>query len=110
MKIISRGEALAQGLKRYFTGKPCHAGHVAERRSKDGHCVECSRDRYPANPEEAREAARRWRETNPEKAKVTSNRWRETYPEKFRAYRREYMREYMRQRRAAEKAVQQVTE
>jgi hypothetical protein len=29
--VISRQEALAQGVKRYFTGKPCCRGHVAER-------------------------------------------------------------------------------
>ena len=30
IKIISHAEAKAQGLKRYFTGKPCKHGHVAE--------------------------------------------------------------------------------
>jgi 5-methylcytosine-specific restriction endonuclease McrA len=41
--IISRGDAKAAGLKRYFTGEPCHAGHVAERRVSDCQCIECNR-------------------------------------------------------------------
>ena len=42
MKIISRKEALEQGLKRYFTGKTCKHGHVSERYIK-GSCCECSK-------------------------------------------------------------------
>ena len=40
MEIISRKDAKALGLKRYYTGKPCKYGHVAERYIKEG-CVEC---------------------------------------------------------------------
>jgi 5-methylcytosine-specific restriction endonuclease McrA len=43
MQIISRAEAKASGLKRYFTGKPCKHGHVAERATVNGLCHECSR-------------------------------------------------------------------
>jgi hypothetical protein len=39
--IITRAEAKARGLKRYFTGKPCGSrGHVAERYIS-GACVTC---------------------------------------------------------------------
>ena len=55
MKIISRTEALAAGLKHYFTGKPCRRGHVALRLVSICACVECKlesyRDYYAANPE-----------------------------------------------------------
>jgi hypothetical protein len=44
MDIISREDALAQGLKRYFTGKPCKRGHLAERRVPNQHCCQCSRE------------------------------------------------------------------
>jgi hypothetical protein len=30
LPIISCKEAKARGLKRYFTGKPCKRGHIAE--------------------------------------------------------------------------------
>jgi hypothetical protein len=43
MQIISRAEAKAKGLKRYFTGKPCKHGHVAERQVSNATCVECER-------------------------------------------------------------------
>ena len=66
--IISRDEARALGLKRFFTGKPCKRGHVAERWAcggGGGECVECSlengRKYRAADPERAREKWRKWR-------------------------------------------------
>jgi len=47
---MTRAEAKAAGLTRYFTGRPCRRGHVAER-DIDGNCVECSIQN-----------ARKWRE------------------------------------------------
>jgi len=41
MEIISRKEAKDKGLLRYFTGKPCPHGHIAERYVSVGGCVEC---------------------------------------------------------------------
>ena len=42
MKLISRKQAIEQGLERYFNGKPCKAhGHLAERLTKTGQCTEC---------------------------------------------------------------------
>jgi hypothetical protein len=77
--IVGRAQAKALGLKRYFTGKPCKHGHVAER-FVSGPCLECSREwravnreyfrkRRAANPERARESWRRWRAANLEKAR-----------------------------------------
>jgi hypothetical protein len=44
-EIITRAEAKARGLKRYFTGKPCrNKGHVAERLTSNGNCMECKRE------------------------------------------------------------------
>lgn len=40
--LISREGALAQGLKRYFTGDPCKRGHVAERFVANNYCVQCA--------------------------------------------------------------------
>ena len=39
--IISRQDAKAKGLIRYFTGKPCKHGHVAERFVCDRGCARC---------------------------------------------------------------------
>lgn len=38
-----RDEARANGLRRYFTGRPCIHGHVAERLVSNKACVECDR-------------------------------------------------------------------
>lgn len=44
--LISRREARARGFIRYFTGKPCKHGHIADRRVSDCACNECSRAQY----------------------------------------------------------------
>ena len=41
MEPITRKEAQEQGLRTYFTGKPCKHGHVAPRQTSKGVCVEC---------------------------------------------------------------------
>lgn len=40
MDVISKKDAKAKGLKRYFTGEPCKHGHIAER-YMSGSCMEC---------------------------------------------------------------------
>jgi hypothetical protein len=41
--IVTRAEAKASGSTRYFTGKPCKYGHLAERTTINGECAECYR-------------------------------------------------------------------
>lgn len=86
MNTISRKEAKALGFKRYFTGKACKHGHVAEHFASSGGCVECSvvrarayyaanleqslarlRVRYAANSRQNRAYARDYQKANPEK-------------------------------------------
>ena len=43
LKIISRDAAHAAGLSKYFTGRPCRRGHVAERYVSMGGCLDCLR-------------------------------------------------------------------
>lgn len=43
-QIISRDDARASGLKRFFTGIPCVSGHIDERRVRDGVCYQCERN------------------------------------------------------------------
>jgi len=72
--IISCNEARALGLMRYFTGKPCKRGHVAERDVNRG-CVECMREWRAAHPEKIREYTRKYRAANPERARENWRRW-----------------------------------
>lgn len=43
MRLISRDDAISQGLTAYFTGKPCKHGHISHRRTYDWKCAECVR-------------------------------------------------------------------
>ena len=71
--FISRKQAQAQGLKIYFTGKPCKHGHIAVR-VHGGNCLECKRiewtkrnNRLSQDPEHQavmRANANRWRTNN----------------------------------------------
>lgn len=61
-QVVSRADAKARGLNRYFTGEPCVRGHVCERLISCSHCVECARTRdmvrYRKNPTRGREHGR----------------------------------------------------
>lgn len=40
-EIIRRNEAIAQGLRKYYTGVECRQGHFAQRYTTTSSCVEC---------------------------------------------------------------------
>lgn len=70
-------------VKRYFTGKPCKAGHIAERFISNRYCVECSKEQLA-----------RWRKDNAgiESAKAVDRvrKWRTANPERTAEYAREH--------------------
>lgn len=39
--IVTRAEAKAAGLKRYFTGEPCKHGHISQRQTTNNKCWGC---------------------------------------------------------------------
>jgi hypothetical protein len=105
--IPEKVAAKAAGLKRYFTGKPCPLGHVAERLVSNGMCVVCHNEKTGAahkrrrakNPPRVRctpqeyyqrykETRRRWREANPDRVTLAASRWRQRNPEKVLAAQR----------------------
>lgn len=49
-ELCSRTRAMVRGLDRYFTGKPCKHGHVAERRTSNHVCLECDDIRIRSKP------------------------------------------------------------
>lgn len=86
-RLISRKEALASGLKRYFTGKPCKNGHVAQRKTRNSDCCACRTER-------ARRRMRRWRAEHPGAHSAAERRRRAKNPEAVRAVeRRRYARD-----------------
>jgi hypothetical protein len=102
--IISRKDALALGLTRYFTGTPCKHGHVSERYTENSTCVQCNlarmARRYAEKPEFYAKKHKDYIKANPEK--------RQKYQADYLAANREkisaYQKEYGRARRAKAKA------
>lgn len=82
--IVSRKEAKARGLTRYFTGMPCKHGHVAERYVGNTHCIDCALGRYAANPEKGRAASAAWGAANLEKKRAIFRAWAAANPERER--------------------------
>ena len=87
-EVISRKDAIAKGMNRYFTGKLCKHGHLAERSVFDHACVPCRNEErlkthirniekdkardakyYQENKERLDEINKKWRKDNPEACK-----------------------------------------
>lgn len=72
--LISRADAMAQGLSRYFTGKPCRKGHIAERYVNSCTCHCCALENQKAyrdkNPDYHQSRMRTWYEKNKEYAQA----------------------------------------
>ena len=104
-KVITRAQAKALGLSRYFTGKPCKHGHVAERKVSNTKCIVCYNEEHKMrlrklrkekpeqyvaystkyrlkNPEKVKNIIEKWRKENPENLKATNDTWRKNNPEK----------------------------
>jgi len=43
LKIITKKEAKATGLTKFFTGHPCNHGHLSERWTASKGCIECQK-------------------------------------------------------------------
>ena len=69
-QIISRKEAKELGLIRYFTGKPCVRKHIEQRKTSDGKCLECqkekSKEKYYRNRDKILEQKRKYQKENRE--------------------------------------------
>ena len=93
MEVISRAEAKARGLKKYFTGKVCPQGHAAERYTESCGCVACGpgkKARHIARETLEAKAIRRakakvYRENNTEKRRADLKRWRQQNGDRERA-------------------------
>lgn len=72
MDIISCKDAKAQGLKHYFTGKPCKYGHI-DIRYVTGGCATCQREHtqksYAKYSKKKNQEALEWKRNNRDKAR-----------------------------------------
>lgn len=90
-EYISRAEAKAKGLSRYWTGLECKFGHIAERGTANGVCITCRYEiekRYKAaHPEKIKEKVRkqaaRHRIENPERIARNKKRWADANKDKI---------------------------
>jgi hypothetical protein len=77
IKLINRQDAISQGLARYFTGKPCKHGHIAERYTGNKTCCVCGN--AGANKVKQRDRtkyiqhAKDWNNRNPDRIKEIHN-------------------------------------
>lgn len=108
MEIISRKEAIAQGLSHYFTGKPCKHGHLAQRTTKSSNCCECfimfaarARRADPAahRAMKAREYQRNKQSILLQQKAYRQRNWADIYAKRkadprYQEYMRQYLREY----------------
>jgi len=88
-----RAAAISAGMTTYFTGRPCKHGHITNRCTANGQCIECSkkiqketlrrkleknpdyyRKKYAENPEKYRAISAKYRSENPEKIKEINKR------------------------------------
>jgi hypothetical protein len=93
VNILTRKDAKRLGLKRYFTGRPCRRGHIAERYVSTKTCVECSalqsRQWVIDNPERWDEYIDTWNKDNPALKREYERKWKWANIEHVRAHRKE---------------------
>jgi hypothetical protein len=93
--IVTRKDAIAAGLKAYFTGKPCKRGHIAKRYTANFTCSTCFAESLPkyedkrkawfaANAERRKAEAKVYRETNKPRILEKKRRYRAENPDKCR--------------------------
>ena len=78
-KPKERAKAISEGESKYFTGRPCKHGHIAERRVDSGVCCVCEAERI-----------KKWAAENPEKVKKSQRKSYAKRAEKCRQYAAEY--------------------
>ena len=99
--VMTREQARSAGMTRYFTGVPCKHGHITERRTLNGHCLQCDRDRASAkrakDPAGHRQALRDRYAANRQKHQASEKLRRIQNPEAFKILRRENYRKNAKQ-------------
>jgi len=94
--LCKRKRADWLGLPRYYTGKPCKNGHIAERQTDNGNCIVCVAEKrkakYWADPEVARKKAVDARLKDPEKHRARKRELYQADPERHKEYAKRHNR------------------
>lgn len=78
--IVTKAEAKAAGLKRFFTGNPCKRGHIGERFTSNLMCVRCCAEQHDERRDRINELARQRRLNDPEKYRAKDKAYRLANP------------------------------
>jgi hypothetical protein len=85
--LITREQAKAAGLKKFFVGEVCKRGHAVEQYVVNRKCVECQRqemrERYWENPSLCIAKVREWTKANSEKRRLYSKEYKKSKPTTF---------------------------
>lgn len=97
LQIVTRPTAKTHGLKKYFTGLPCKQGHISEKYTTSGSCIQCFRIRgssearvqyereyYRANRERVLVRSQKYHARNRQRNIENAKRWIARNPEKRR--------------------------
>lgn len=96
MDVITLNDAKTQGLKFYFTDKPCKQGHVSKRYVSTRQCFDCVKNHgkqwTKKNPAKRNDISRKWRNNNPDKFRRSVDASRVKHKDKIRERSRDYKR------------------
>ena len=99
MNLMDRKTAKEQGLKFFYTGRPCHKGHVDKRLVSTKKCYTCSKlmaQEYKAkNKEKIQEYNKQYRENNLEYVRNLTREYNKNNPR-----RKDYMKKYVKENAA----------
>ena len=92
--VITRADALAAGLTRFFTGKPCKHGHLSERTSCNGGCIACNtitalalyHDETPEQRAERNERTKAWKDAHREQVRAEGRAYSQAHREQANAW------------------------
>jgi len=91
---ISRQDAMALGLLRFFTGRTCRNGHIAERLVSNHDCLSClaerSRSRRANKPEEKAATNARYYAKNRDAVSTINANWRAANDSRMKKIRRNH--------------------
>ena len=84
-----RAKAISEGKSKYFTGRPCKRGHIADRRVSNGSCVICEEANYKKwaaeNPENLKSLHKKSYDKHAEQRRQDAAKYRANNLEKVRA-------------------------
>lgn len=88
--IVKRQDAISNGDKFYFTGRPCKNGHIDQRTVIGSNCLSCTRKRRDRwndlNADKKKMLDAEWQRNNKEKVAERNRKWQIKNKDKFRAY------------------------